>query len=235
MKKLMIWLTALLMLAGAALAEVLPAPPWGTGEWVGTATDDDGVTYKVYQYQYAKESSSFTTSVMTWYKTWIEGEGFTFTLTAQEGESFKTFDWYEASAGNLTAIITFESSYFGTSETITIYVPEGMGFPLDPDAATPAPHPNFTFTEGGPSHDDAPGDALNRSASGFLNGSLLSGADVPSSGSGPVVCRACHGSKKCGTCDGKGYWKNPYTGDWLQCNSCVNGVCSVCDGTGYWD
>ena len=45
-------------------------------------------------------------------------------------------------------------------------------------------------------------------------------------------CPSCYGSGRCPICNGKGYYSNPYTGDYIRCTSCRNGNCSVCNGSG---
>ena len=40
----------------------------------------------------------------------------------------------------------------------------------------------------------------------------------------------CHGSGKCGYCNGKG-WLQKY-GQTIECSACINGKCHYCNGTG---
>lgn len=59
----------------------------------------------------------------------------------------------------------------------------------------------------------------------------------PSSNNNGIICRSCHGTGKCGTCNGTGYFRNIYTGESMPCHNCSesNGrICTVCNGTGHW-
>lgn len=51
-----------------------------------------------------------------------------------------------------------------------------------------------------------------------------------------IVCKSCHGTGKCGICNGTGYFRG-YEGEVIVCTHCSdsNGrICSICNGTGYW-
>ncbi len=47
------------------------------------------------------------------------------------------------------------------------------------------------------------------------------------------TCPLCKGTGKCSTCSGKGWYKNPLTGEILVCPNCLNhdGKCTKCHGT----
>ena len=52
---------------------------------------------------------------------------------------------------------------------------------------------------------------------------------------GDKECHLCHGSGICRTCNGKGWYTNPLTGNPLECPNCDKnrkGICSVCHGKG---
>ncbi len=57
-----------------------------------------------------------------------------------------------------------------------------------------------------------------------------------SSGSSGRSCNFCHGSGKCNTCNGKGYYYNPLDmRKTVSCPNCQrnhNGICAHCGGTG---
>lgn len=69
--------------------------------------------------------------------------------------------------------------------------------------------------------------------------SSMNGYQTPKSGGNArkkVVCQSCHGTGKCGICNGTGYFRG-YELDLIVCTHCSasNGrICSVCNGTGYW-
>ena len=45
-------------------------------------------------------------------------------------------------------------------------------------------------------------------------------------------CYLCHGQKKCATCNGRREFMNSYTGKYIPCPNCTDGLCSHCHGTG---
>lgn len=47
-----------------------------------------------------------------------------------------------------------------------------------------------------------------------------------------VDCPHCHHSGKCSTCNGKGGYINPMTGNYITCPNCRNGWCTHCNGRG---
>lgn len=52
-----------------------------------------------------------------------------------------------------------------------------------------------------------------------------------------ITCKSCHGTGRCGTCNGKGYYQGSYNTGNLKCPNCSesNGrICTVCKGTGKW-
>lgn len=257
MRKMLLWLAVLLLAVGMAMAEALP-PPDGTGEWIGTETWDDGVTYQVYLYEYKKNTST-TGLRMPTYTGKAKRGGYTVTQMPERSTGnilLRQTDWYTVTDGRQTAYIAFESGYFATSETITLYVPEGMEFVLNPEQERPEGRVTYSFGDAilefdvtefgfqnGSFFDGSlPGGSFQNDS--FFDGTLPGGSfqndifqfgDAPSTGSGPTRCDACKGTGKCGTCGGKRSWKNPYTGDWLECNACTDGTCTICDGKGYWD
>ena len=46
-------------------------------------------------------------------------------------------------------------------------------------------------------------------------------------------CSKCYGTGNCPDCDGQGLIINPYTGDYIDCVSCKDGICPVCNGKRY--
>ena len=46
-------------------------------------------------------------------------------------------------------------------------------------------------------------------------------------------CSKCYGTGNCPDCNGQGLIINPYTGDYIDCVSCKDGICPVCNGKGY--
>lgn len=49
---------------------------------------------------------------------------------------------------------------------------------------------------------------------------------------GYKTCHMCHGSGVCNTCNGKGWFYNPYGTGKVACPNCTNGKCSTCGGSG---
>jgi hypothetical protein len=45
-------------------------------------------------------------------------------------------------------------------------------------------------------------------------------------------CHICHGSGVCSTCNGKGWYSNPYGTGTVTCTLCNKGKCRTCNGTG---
>lgn len=46
------------------------------------------------------------------------------------------------------------------------------------------------------------------------------------------TCHICHGSGVCSTCNGKGWYNNPYGTGTVTCTLCNKGKCRNCNGTG---
>lgn len=46
-------------------------------------------------------------------------------------------------------------------------------------------------------------------------------------------CSKCYGTGNCPDCNGQGLIINSYTGDYIDCVSCKDGICPVCNGKGY--
>lgn len=46
------------------------------------------------------------------------------------------------------------------------------------------------------------------------------------------TCHGCHGSGKCNTCNGKGWYERLGIKGTMNCPNCSNGRCSICGGTG---
>ena len=74
------------------------------------------------------------------------------------------------------------------------------------------------------------------------NSSNLDNSSTSSSSSSPQKrwrnvtrtenCPSCHGSGKCWTCNGKGYYNSPYGTGTVTCPNCSNGRCRKCGGSG---
>jgi len=62
--------------------------------------------------------------------------------------------------------------------------------------------------------------------------SSSSSSTYSGSSSSDKTCYMCHGTKNCWTCYGKRQYINPYTGKYITCPNCTNGLCSKCGGTG---
>ena len=60
------------------------------------------------------------------------------------------------------------------------------------------------------------------------------GGDANTSTQAHRPCAGCGGSGLCSMCNGKGWYKNMYGGDYYQCSSCGgSGRCRVCHGKGH--
>lgn len=46
------------------------------------------------------------------------------------------------------------------------------------------------------------------------------------------TCHGCHGSGKCNTCNGKGWYERLGVSGAMNCPNCSNGRCSICGGSG---
>ena len=148
MKKMLLWLTVLMMVAGTALADTLPAP-WTTGVYAG-AEEIDGEIYHIYVYEMSKASSS-TSVFMSVYKLSAERAGYEVIeleeLHTGSGFGMQT-DWYAVLDDEWVAFLCEETGYFATKSTILLLVPEGMDFDPNPAKETAVPGTTFTFSDG---------------------------------------------------------------------------------------
>lgn len=46
------------------------------------------------------------------------------------------------------------------------------------------------------------------------------------------TCLRCHGSGRCATCNGKGWYYSPFGTGKIACPNCTDGRCSACGGSG---
>ncbi len=49
---------------------------------------------------------------------------------------------------------------------------------------------------------------------------------------GYKTCYMCHGSGKCNTCNGKGWYYSPFGTGKIACPNCTDGKCRTCNGSG---
>ena len=148
MKKMLLWLTVLMMLTGVAMADTLPAP-WTTGVYLG-AGEVDEVIYLIYEYELNKPESTFSTFMMV-YKLSAERAGYEVIELEDwhEGSAMGTQeDWYAVTDGEWLAYLCEEWNYFSTLCTVTLFVPLGMDFDPNPEKATAKPGTTFTFGDG---------------------------------------------------------------------------------------
>lgn len=193
---------------------VLPDPS-GYFYSAGTHLDQkqiiDGVEYDVYIFEYIKRSQDAVANMnaYSWELMYEDFEIEAFPLPDGENGLFTPVDhWFSVSKDGATAYICVNASYMGGSCVTTLYIPDTIAFEI-----------NYTPQRIGPD---------------FLNDLDIDVTitDDPSSDT-PTICMSCRGSKKCATCKGNRTYRNPYTGDMMDC-ICYNGDCTVCDGTGVW-
>lgn len=213
-------------------APLLPDPAGyvnAAGVLMAEDMEMEGGLYDVYGYEFMRTEASTAGSAMDVYMMALQVRDFEcekISETYDEDEWVYTY-WYGLSKNGVTAYLAYEAKLIGRACTMMLCVPQGMEFVLDEVAEG-----NTLPFYNAPLYDDI---GENNS---FYNDSLYDDDDSSyydswSADDDTVVCTYCHGSKTCPNCYGSGQYRNPYTGDYLDC-TCGNGKCPICDGKGVW-
>ena len=197
----------------------------------------DGVTYKVYVYEFDEASSI----KLNFYSGTLEDEGYSIEKTDTDGDTAL----YTITGPDGVAVLRVYNPLFG-SPAWTLYVPDGMAFTPNQDDGSSGAIAGSSFQ-----NDSYLGGSSAVSGGSFQNGSYLGGSGAITGGSfqnenflagaedpivvdGLMICTACDGTGICHYCGGMGVVKYDMH-NYETCAACDGAkICTVCDGTGNW-
>lgn len=181
----------------------------------------DGVTYRVYVYDFDDASSI----KLNFYSSALEKDGYSIEKTDADGDTAL----YAITGPDGVAVLRVYNPLLGSSPSWTLYVPTDMAFTPNQDSSASGGISGSSFQ-----NDSFLSGSSSITGGSFQNDSFLAGAKDPIVVDGMLICTQCNGTGVCPYCHGSGTVKyDLHTRD--TCVACDgSGICDVCDGTGNW-